>query len=160
MAAHGGEHAAVGEHGATEHGAAMEVIREGMEHPALSTEWGLFGVALLVFLVGLGMASWAYGGLGERARRLGQMLAYPRRLLHRKWFVDEVYQRLLIGPFWALSRFFDGTDRRVVDGAVNLSAAVSELSGQVIKLFQTGIVRHYALWLLSGAVMVIWLMTK
>ncbi len=164
MASDGGGHGAAAEHAATgngdEHGAAVEVIREGMEHPALSTEWGLFGVALLVFLVGLAMASWAYGGLGQRAQRLGEILAYPRRVLHRKWFVDEVYQRLVIGPFWALSRLFDGSDRRVVDGAVNLSAAASELSGQVIKLFQTGIVRHYALWLLSGTVMVIWLMTR
>jgi NADH-quinone oxidoreductase subunit L len=148
-----GEHAA--DHGATGHGG---VIVEGAAHPSLAAEWGLFITAIVVFAVGLGIAVWAFGGAMERAERLAARLSYLRRLLHRKWYVDELYDRTVIGPFYALSRFFDGTDRRVVDGAVNLSGATAELGGQVLKLIQTGVVRHYALWLLAGAVVVLWIM--
>lgn len=135
------------------------VIVEGAAHASVGLKWGLFVVAIVVFAVGLTIAVWAFGGTGERAEWLGGRLAYVRRVLHRKWYVDELYDRIILGPFYALSRFFDGTDRRIVDGAVNLSAATAELGGQALKLFQTGVVRHYALWLLAGAVVILWIMS-
>ncbi len=143
------------EHAEPAHGA---IKREGAAHPGIATEWGLFGLATAIFLGGFLIARWAF--TGDRAEALGQRLGFVRRLLYRKWFVDETYDRLFLRPFWALSRFFDGLDRRVVDGSVNFVAASADLSGQVIKLFHTGVVRHYALWLLGGAVLVLWIMTR
>jgi NADH-quinone oxidoreductase subunit L len=93
-----------------------------------------------------------------RATALAARMPFLRRLLHRKWFVDEFYDRFVLGPFYAASRFFAGFDNRVVDGAVNLAGATAEFSGQVLKLFQSGAVRQYALWLLGGAVLVAWMM--
>ena len=46
-------------------------------------------------------------------------------------------------------------DRRVIDGLVNLSGILVELTGQVIKLFQTGYVRNYALTFLLGVVAIL-----
>ncbi|NJN64246.1 MAG: hypothetical protein HC882_04775 [Acidobacteria bacterium] len=86
--------------------------------------------------------------------------AYVRRVLHRKWFVDELYDRVVIGPYYAIGGVMNQIDARIVDGAVNLSAATTELSGQVIKLFQTGVVRQYALWFLAGAVVLVWAMMR
>jgi NADH:ubiquinone oxidoreductase subunit 5 (subunit L)/multisubunit Na+/H+ antiporter MnhA subunit len=40
-------------------------------------------------------------------------------VLHRKWYVDELYDRAVIGPFHGLSRGCARTDPWVVDGAVN-----------------------------------------
>ncbi|UCF66081.1 MAG: NADH-quinone oxidoreductase subunit L [Acidobacteriota bacterium] len=136
----------------------IDVIREGLvAHPTLGQEWALFGVGLGVFLAGLGLASWAYGNNMRRAAAMAGSLGFVRRLLHRKWFVDELYDKLVIGPFKALCRGADAIDRTVVDGAVNLAGILTEISGQVIKLFQTGVVRHYAVWLLAGTVLVLWI---
>ncbi len=170
VAAQAGHGAAAG-HGATaeadapvEHGATAEAdapapLTEGWRrHPGLTEEWGLFVLAAAVFLAGLVTARWAYGNGMARATALAARLPFLRRLLHRKWFVDEFYDRFVLGPFYAASRFFAGFDNRVVDGAVNLAGATAEFSGQVLKLFQTGAVRQYALWLLGGAVLVAWLM--
>jgi NADH-quinone oxidoreductase subunit L len=93
-----------------------------------------------------------------QATALASKMPFLRRLLHRKWFVDEFYWATVLGPFYAVSRFFAGFDNRVVDGAVNLAGATAEFSGQVLKLFQSGAVRQYALWLLGGAVLVAWMM--
>jgi NADH-quinone oxidoreductase subunit L len=168
-AAHGHEHAA----GDAARGVAMphpgekdvaaaafggRVVPEGMEHPSLAAEWALFLLAFGIFAAGFLLARWAYAGPEPRASSLAPKLAFARRLLHRKWFVDELYQKVVIGPFYALGRVSDEIDRRIVDGLVNLSAASAELSGQVIKLFQTGVVRQYALWFLAGAVVLIWAM--
>jgi len=161
---HGG---AGGEHGAAggEHGAAAPVtgsaavLAEGWRrHPGFEEEWGLFGLAFAIFLAGLVAAWWAYGHGMARATALAAKMPFLRRLLHRKWFVDELYDRVVLGPFWAVSRYFAGFDNRVVDGAVNLAGATAEFSGQVLKLFQSGAVRQYALWLLGGAVLVAWMM--
>jgi NADH-quinone oxidoreductase subunit L len=155
-----------GAHGAAAHGAAaaghgetLEVLVEGGTHPTVAVEWLLFLIALGVFGLGLGLAAWFYAGLRPRAEAVAPRLGYVRRLLHRKWFVDELYQRVVTGPYYALARFSDQVDRRVVDGAVNLTAVGTELTGQVVKLLQTGIVRQYALWFLAGAVILIWAMT-
>ncbi len=140
---------------------AEDVLREGLSvHPTMGQEWALFFLAAGVFALGLLLAFWSYGNNAARAKALEPKLTYVRRLLYRKWFVDEIYDALVLKPFWGLSRFFAGFDQRVVDGAVNFSAAATELTGQVMKLFQTGVVRHYAVWLLSGAVFLIWIMTK
>jgi NADH:ubiquinone oxidoreductase subunit 5 (subunit L)/multisubunit Na+/H+ antiporter MnhA subunit len=168
QAAHGGtaadehgaaaaEHSAAAEHGAAAgHGA---VLAEGWRrHPGLAEEWGLFALAAAIFLAGLLIARWSYGNGMAQATALAAKIPGLRRLLYRKWFVDEFYDRVVLGPFYATSRFFAGFDQRIVDGAVNLAGAGAEFSGQVLKLFQSGAVRQYALWLLGGAVLVAWMM--
>jgi NADH-quinone oxidoreductase subunit L len=138
--------------------APASVLREGVKREATGgEEAGLLALAVAVFGAGWIVARWSYGGDGARAAALAPRLAYVRRLLHRKWFVDELYDQLIVRPFYGLCSAFDSVDRRVVDGAVNLSAALTELTGQAVKLLQSGVARHYAAWLLGGAVLVLWL---
>ena len=66
----------------------------------------------------------------------------------------------MLRPFYALSRWFRAFDRWVVDGLVNATGVTAEITGQVIKLFQTGLVRNYALMFLLGVVAILfYLMT-
>jgi hypothetical protein len=43
-----------------------------------------------------------------------------------------------------------------VDGLVNAAGVAADITGQVIKLFQTGLVRNYALMFLLGVVAVLY----
>ena len=43
-----------------------------------------------------------------------------------------------------------------MDGLVNAAGVTAELTGQVIKLFQTGLVRNYALMFLLGVVAILY----
>jgi NADH-quinone oxidoreductase subunit L len=91
-------------------------------------------------------------GLAERlASGLGPVYTLVRNL----YWVDELYEWLVIRPFYRLSRFFAGFDRWIVDGAVNATGVTAEIMGQVIKLFQTGYVRNYALFFLAGVVAIL-----
>ena len=47
-----------------------------------------------------------------------------------------------------------------MDGLVNASGIVTELTGQVIKLFQTGRVRNYALMFLIGTVAILYYLMR
>ena len=69
--------------------------------------------------------------------------------------MDEFYEAVVLKPFYALSRFFAGFDRWVVDGLVNAAGIVADIVGQLLKLFQTGYVRNYALLFLMGVVAIL-----
>ena len=61
----------------------------------------------------------------------------------------------MLRPFYAACRFFSGFDRWVVDGVVNAVAVTTDITGQLMKLFQTGYVRNYALLFLGGVVVIL-----
>jgi NADH-quinone oxidoreductase subunit L len=135
---HGGAHAA-----------------ESAAHAGVMLEVGLIAVAVLVAGVGIA-AAWAIylrrAGSAERiARSLGPV--YP--LVRNLYWVDELYDVVILRPFYRLCRFFGGFDRWVVDGIVNAVGIVTDITGQIVKLFQTGYVRNYALLFLAGAVFIL-----
>ncbi|HPA28078.1 MAG TPA: hypothetical protein PLQ05_10605, partial [Acidobacteriota bacterium] len=47
-------------------------------------------------------------------------------------------------------------DKWIVDGAVNLHAHISEVSGHFLKFAQTGFIRNYALFLFAAVILVIY----
>ncbi|NIV47738.1 MAG: hypothetical protein GWN46_13410 [Gammaproteobacteria bacterium] len=63
---------------------------------------------------------------------------------------------MVLKPFYALSRFFTAFDRWIVDGLVNAAGVTAEITGQIVKLFQTGLVRNYALMFLLGVVAILY----
>ncbi len=153
----GGDELAISPHT----GSPLHVLREGLKHePTLAGEWTLFAIACSIFFAGWLLARAFYGDNMKKAIALAPALALPRRLLHRKWFVDELYDTVLINPFHKLCDAFSWYDRVIVDGAVNLSGGGARFTGQVIKLFQTGVTRHYALWFLIGAVAVVFALMR
>jgi NADH-quinone oxidoreductase subunit L len=127
---HGVEHAAAVEH-AAESGIAPGVVPEGARHPGLAGEWGLFLLAIAVFGSGFLIARNVFTGPPARAAALGERFALPRRLLYRKWFVDEAYEAALLGPFRRACDAFYAFDRWVVDGVVNGTARLTLLLAHV-----------------------------
>jgi NADH-quinone oxidoreductase subunit L len=130
-------------HGATEHaagGAAAELL--------------LVALAVAVSLAGIlgAMAIYRRPGLPARlAAAAGPLHTAVRNL----YWVDELYEAAVLRPFYALCRFGTAFDRWVVDGVVNAVGVAAELCGQVVKLFQTGLVRNYALTFLLGVVAIL-----
>ncbi|WKZ56501.1 MAG: NADH-quinone oxidoreductase subunit L [Bdellovibrionota bacterium] len=77
-------------------------------------------------------------------------------LFQRKWFVDELYQAILVRPLEGVSRgLWKAVDQGFIDGAVNGSGAVIDTSGQVLRLTQSGQVRHYALWMFVATIAIV-----
>jgi NADH-quinone oxidoreductase subunit L len=141
-----GEHGAAAAHGA---GAASHATEELL----------LIGLALAVAVVGIFVAWRLYRQPGP-AERMARASGPVYTLLRNLYWVDELYEAVILRPFYACSRFFNAFDRWVVDGLVNAAGVTAELTGQVIKLFQTGFVRNYALTFLIGVVAILsYLMT-
>ena len=81
------------------------------------------------------------------------------RLLENKYYVDEIYDRLIVRPLHFLAKFFwKGIDMLVIDGAINLGAALTEVAGEVGRFSTTGNVRNYALYFFAGVIVLfVWL---
>jgi NADH-quinone oxidoreductase subunit L len=137
---------AVGGHGGA-HGAEVAAHSGGMEMMLI-----VIALALAISGIALGWTIYSREGV---AARMATASGPVYTLLRNLYWVDELYEAFLLRPFYALSRFFTAFDRWVVDGLVNAAGVVSEMTGQVIKLFQTGVVRHYALLFLVGVVVLL-----
>jgi NADH-quinone oxidoreductase subunit L len=118
-------------------------------------EGAMMGIAIAISLTGMGLA-WAVYRRAGVAERIATAFGPAYRLVRNLFWVDELYEAVLIKPFYRASRFFAGFDRWVVDGLVNASGIVADIAGQFVKLFQTGYVRNYALLFLLGVVAILY----
>ncbi|MEY2566212.1 MAG: NADH-quinone oxidoreductase subunit [Actinomycetota bacterium] len=91
--------------------------------------------------------------IGWTAWRRADRPALEPEALRRAWYVDPLYQAIIVRPGAALASFSAWViDRKVVDGAVNGVAVLFRDSGSQLRRLQTGYVRNYALGVAAGTV--------
>lgn len=128
----------------------LPVVPEALHH----FETPLLVVSVLLAALGLAGAGWVYGGPAARADRLRQRFAGLHRWLSGKYFIDELYSRVIGRPLvWVSGRVFLRLgDRHLLDGTLNGLAALGRLGAAVLGRAQTGSLHLYALLVLSGIV--------
>ena len=135
-------------------------------------------VSTIVALSGIGLAYLMYykGRISPTA--MGQRFKPIYTLLYNKYYIDEIYDAVIIRPTYALARFlwsFDATvidglvnfhgdftvwlatvkewfDTHIVDGLVNGLGIVTGAASSALRLIQTGRLAHYLLAILLGVV--------
>jgi len=91
------------------------------------------------------------------AARVARSAAPVYTLLLNKYYVDEIYDALVVRPIKAASTvvLWRGVDAGLIDGAVNgVGAMVRGSSGRLRRL-QTGSIRAYAASLFLGVVLIV-----
>ncbi len=79
-----------------------------------------------------------------------------KRVLFRKWYVDELYDRVVVRPVRGGSRLlWRVVDQGVLDGLVNAAGNLTRGVGWVASLFQTGAVNTYAFVLTVGVLVIL-----
>jgi NADH-quinone oxidoreductase subunit L len=130
----------------------------GLVMPHGRTELFLIGAAVAIGAVGL-IAGW-WATLRRRTLPAAESPADTglARVLYRKYYVDELYDRIVVRPVVWLSRFalWRGVDQGVVDGAaVNGTAKLSRGLGWLGSRLQTGQVGVYIVLFLVGVLWVL-----
>jgi len=138
--------------------AAAEGAAEAVQHnPAV--EWGLALLSLALAVTALLFGLRVYTGRQGFAKSMGAVLGGgPYRLLQGKYFVDELYDRLIVRPIGFLSDtvLWRVIDAGIIDGLlVNGPARLLALTGHVVRLVQNGSLRWYAFAFSGG---VLWLL--
>ena len=103
------------------HGAAAGVAH----HPGAALELGLMALSVGVALVGIFIAYLMYIRKPEWPGRVTSALGTLYTLVYRKYFVDEIYDALIVRPLLAFAEFSAWFDRAIIDGAVNGAAALT-----------------------------------
>ena len=112
-------------------------------------------------LIAIGIAwMWYRAGIGAAPRALAQALQPLYKLSKNKFYVDEIYAAVIIGPYRFMAKvLYQVVDVMIVDGIIaRLTAAVVSAGGSVLRLFQNGDVQRYAVGVVVGLAGVIWLM--
>jgi len=78
------------------------------------------------------------------------------KVLANKYYVDELYDRIVVQPILALSRFcWKVIDATIIDGVVNLVGLLAKGFGWGITMFQSGSVNTYAFILTIGVLIIL-----
>jgi NADH-quinone oxidoreductase subunit L len=117
-----------------------------------SLEWILMGVSVAGAIFGMTAAWKIYSDL-KTAEALKTRWASVHRLLENKWFVDELYEAVLVRPLQLFSDFlWKSFDIKIIDQVVVGFGRVSAWTGQRVRVLQTGSTQAYAFILLLGLV--------
>ena len=120
---------------------------------------GLGVVSVAVALAGVGLGYALYGRERERDPILSLGPAY--RVLVRKYFMDDVYERGVVRPIqYPMANAVGAFDRRVIDGAVNGVGVGAQGLGGALRYIQTGNVQRYAVFLFVGVAILAFVITR
>jgi NADH-quinone oxidoreductase subunit L len=129
-----------------------------IEMPHGQPELYLVGAAVIIGLVGLVAGFRATLARSIRPARESAPDTGLARVLNRKYYIDELYDAVVVRPLVAISRLvlWKGVDQGVVDGAaVNGIAKLSRGLGWLGSRLQTGQVGIYVVLFLVGALWIL-----
>ena len=130
--------------------------RELLHHVPLVLEWGLL---LLGAALAIGGVYWAWQKFGAYGlgfdEMLSERLGKAYQVWQHKYYWDEFYDAYVVRPVLHLAGWLARFDQRVIDGAVNGVARVSVWVSERFRYVQTGVIPHYALAIVVGALLVL-----
>jgi NADH-quinone oxidoreductase subunit L len=114
-------------------------------------------LSILLGLSGIAFAAFMYLRKTDLPKRLGEVFAWPYKVLWNKYYVDELYDFMVVRPtLWiAKNVIVKVMDGKIIEGTVN---GVPRLIGRFsswLRSIQTGMVHQYAAVMAIGAFFVI-----
>jgi len=136
-------------------GSAKPLEAGAAEAHTLELEFAALAVG--VAAVGFFVAWWFYIRRPQTPKRLAESFHAPYKLLLNKYYVDELFDLVIVRPFVRLSGhlLWQVVDEGGVDGSVNGLAHLTRRLGDRVRLLQSGNTRSYAAWVVVGAVAVV-----
>ena len=105
----------------------------------------LMVVSVVVALVGL-VAAWSRY---SRKPELGEPSGFGK-VLANKWYVDEIYNAVVVKPLDLLAQFLVFIDKNIVDGIINGIGTLVQYGSRQLRLLQSGLVGGYVLLMVVG----------
>jgi NADH-quinone oxidoreductase subunit L len=132
------------------------LISEPAEVPH-SVELGFAGLSIAVAALGIYLAYRLYISTPSAADALAAQWKGIHRFLFRKYYIDEVYDAVIVNPTLHASTqaLWKQTDVGIIDRAVNGAGETIQGLASILKNVQNGLIRSYAAWILLGTVAVI-----
>ena len=113
------------------------------------TEWILTGVSTILILI---ISVWAWKKYKSYQTEAAGETGFGK-VLQNKWYVDELYDAIIVRPLRSLSSFLNNViERSGIDGLVNGVGRGINYSSRQIRLLQSGQVGAYILMMVIGTI--------
>ena len=120
-------------------------------------EFSLVAISVAAGVIGILVAYVMYIAKPALADSVASRAGVFYRLVYNKYFVDEIYNAVVVKPVVNISRtvLWRGVDAGLIDGAVNGVGTQSQGIGGLLRLLQSGNIRSYATWVVFGSVILV-----
>ncbi len=126
-------------------------------HDSAALELGLMAGSVAIGLFGM-FAGWKiYTQKTEVAEHTAKKFSGLHKLLWNKYFVDEMYDALIVNPIKQTSDTFlwKILDVKIIDNTLNFSAKFVEVTANIFRRIQTGVVQSYAVVFMAGILFIL-----
>ena len=113
----------------------------------------LMALSAAIFVAGYGLARWMYVKAPAVPAQLERGLRPLHRLSLRKFFLDELFNYLLVVPVKVLALVCTLFDKYLLDGLLDFAGSIPSTIGRIVRPIQNGLVSHYAWIMLLGVVL-------
>jgi len=141
------------------HGQRLEEYLSLVKGLELSHEEGSLVQNILgswVGFAGLGLGLLFYTSLSSIPKAIYNFFPPLSRLLERKYYVDELYGATIVRPLESMAKgLWKVADQGIIDGTVNGTGAIVDISGEIVRTTQTGQLRTYGLFLFLATVFIV-----
>lgn len=122
------------------------LIRNAIPH---QTEWILTGVSIILIII---ISGWAWKKYKNYQAETTEQTGFAK-VLENKWYVDELYDAIIVRPLNSLSAFLNNViERSGIDGLVNGVGRGINYGSRQIRLLQSGQVGAYILMMVIGTI--------
>lgn len=136
----------------------VEIVKmRGEEHHHLThaTEYALMGTVIALTVVIIVIAYMRY----VRKKHVpvaDAQLAGPAKVLSNKYYIDELYNAIIVKPLYWLSNVFDVfVERMGIDFIVNVFGSSVPEGGKITRLTQSGSIGYYIFLMVIGIVLIV-----
>lgn len=124
--------------------------------PEHSTELMLMGISVAVAVVGIVLAYVMYVARAQRPAEDDAQRSAPENLVYHKYYIDELYDNLIVKPVMALSTgLYKFVENGIIDPIANGVGRVTLAGGQLLRAVQTGSVETYLILMVIGIVLIL-----
>jgi NADH-quinone oxidoreductase subunit L len=124
--------------------------------PEHSTELVLMGISVLVAVIGIVLAYVQYVARAQRPVEDDAQRSAPENLVYHKYYIDELYDNLIVKPVMALSTgLYKFVENGIIDPIANGVGRVTLAGGQLLRNVQTGSVETYLILMVLGIVLIL-----
>ncbi|MBR0571934.1 NADH-quinone oxidoreductase subunit L [Microvirga sp. STS03] len=123
-----------------------------------ATEWMLMGISVAVAVVAIILAYVMYVSKKQVPAAEGTQLSPIHNLIYNKYYIDELYNAIIVRPLmWLSSVFHKVFDVTIVDGIVNGVGKFVMQSSRTLRFAQSGAIGFYILLMVVSIALILFL---
>ncbi len=126
-------------------------------HDDAGLELGLMAVSVAIGLAGIWFGRYVFIQKPQIAENVAKRFTGFHKLLWNKYFIDEVYDAMVVNPIKQTSDKFLWKifDIKIIDNTLNYSAKFVETTANIFRRIQNGVVQSYAVIFVAGILFVL-----